>query len=403
MTVSSATRLAFLAFALGVFCALPCRAQSAQVAEERDTPMDTETGFLQSRGAHLRFEAASKIPDDAVVALQQRQISTVPFFTSSFAYEGRVFPFTLVGARPQSGGTTEIPTQIMAVAMFFEGFADDNGDPIVMASEPILGRVLASPNFRVAPYANGVTQFADAVQRAQFNRIMAQDWHTLLGAPQVLKPVVIDVPRGMAKVYRNRATGTLYAVVDSAFFISHLNTIVQLQDFHPDSLAIIVTANVFLAPEADNKRCCVLGFHTAFESGQVNGVPQVQTFVWASWIDQGILATSVADVTPLSHEISEWMNNPFERNQVPAWQSPAAPGGCQNNLETADPLATLPNAGFPVTIGDFTYHPQTQVLLPWFTRGSPDSLDGAFSFPDETLATRPSQPCTVTQPLVVSR
>jgi hypothetical protein len=394
MPVFSPTRLWFIAVALGASWVAPGWAQSALVAEVRETPIDTETGFLQSRGAHPRFEAASKIPDDAAVALQQRHISTVPFFTNSFAYEGRVFPFTLVGAAPQTGGTTEIPTQIMAVAMFFEGFADENGDPIVMASDPILARVLASPNFRAAPYLTGVTQFADAVQRAQFYKIMAQDWHTLLGAPEVLKPVVIDVPRGMAKVYRNRATGVLYAVVDSAFFISQLNTIVQLQDFHADSLAIILTANVFLAPETDTKRCCILGFHTSFESGQINGVPQVQTFVWASWIDQGLLGTSVADVTPLSHEISEWMNNPFERNQVPPWHSPAAPGGCQTNLETADPLAALPNAGYPVTIGDFTYHPQTQVLLPWFTRGLSDSLDGAFSFPDETLAVRPSQPCT---------
>jgi hypothetical protein len=101
----------------------------------------------------------------------------------------------------------------------------------------------------------------------------------------------------------------------------------------------------------------------------------------------------VADVTPLSHEISEWMNNPFGSNWVPAWTSPSSPGACQTNLETADPVATLPNAGYPVTIDGFTYHPQNQVLLPWFTHAPSDTWDGALSFPDQGLVTRVSQPC----------
>jgi hypothetical protein len=120
----------------------------------------------------------------------------------------------------------------------------------------------------------------------------------------------------------------------------------------------------------------------------------VQTFIWASWMDPGILGTSVADVTAMSHEISEWMNNPFGGNLVPAWQVPGGTG-CQNNLETADPLAAMPNAGFPVPIDGFTYHPHNQVMLQWFQRGpSSDAIEGAFSFPDTTLVTGPSQPCT---------
>ena len=48
----------------------------------------------------------------------------------------------------------------------------------------------------------------------------------------------------------------------------------------------------------------------------------------------------------MSHEISEWMNNPFGGNAVPAWQVPNSTG-CQSNLETGDPLALMPNAGYP--------------------------------------------------------
>src|SRR5262249_12680559 len=152
--------------------------------------------------------------------------------------------------------TTEIPTQLIPIAMFFEGFEDESGEPIVLTSAPILPRVMSSPNFHTASYATGNGQFADAVQRAQFFRIIAQDWHSTLGEPQELKAVVIDVPRGLAKVYRNRSTGVLYAVVDSAFFISQLNTIVQIEELRHDALVLALTANVFLSPGADVKRCC---------------------------------------------------------------------------------------------------------------------------------------------------
>lgn len=368
-------------------------AQQRVASQTGETPADAENGFLENQGAKPRFEAASKISSEGMAAVQQQRIASVPHFSGSFAVSGRTFPFTIVGSKPQSGGTTSVPTQIIVVTMFFEGFVDDGGEPIVLSPGAILPRVMNSPNFRNAPYQTGVTQFADAVQRAQFFRIMGRDWHTLLGAPQLLKPVVIDVPRGRARVYRNRSTGAVYALVDTAFFISHLNTIVQLEALHPDTLAVFLTANVFLAPDLDMKRCCVLGFHTAFDAGQVEKTHLIQTLVWASWIDQGILGANVADVTPLSHEISEWINNPFGSNLVPAWQSPGAPGGCQNNLETADPVATLPNAGYPVTIDGFTFHPQTQVLLPWFTHGPSDTIDNALSFPDQSLVTRVSQPC----------
>jgi len=244
-------RLGFarLCCALGVSLFLSVAAFSQSLAADASQrPTDQEVGFLQSQGAHPRFEAASKISADAAIALQRQAISSVPHFSGSFAFEGKTFPFTLVGSVPQAGGTTEIPTQLIVASVLLEGFVDQQGEPIVLGPSNILGRLQNSPNFRNAAYATGFTQFADAVQRAQFSRIMAQDWHTLLKPPEVLKQVTIEVPRGMARVYRSRDTGAVYAVVDSAFFISQLNTIVQMADLHPESLAVILTSNVFLAP-----------------------------------------------------------------------------------------------------------------------------------------------------------
>ena len=109
----------------------------------------------------------------------------------------------MVGTKPQAGGTTEVPVEIIPISMFFEEYVDENGAPLVLDPAPILPRVQSSPNFRNATYQTGFTQFADAVQRAQFFSAAHQDWHTLLGKPQFLQPVRIDVPRAAARVRKN--------------------------------------------------------------------------------------------------------------------------------------------------------------------------------------------------------
>ena len=81
----------------------------------------------------------------------------------------------------------------------------------------------------------------------------------------------------------------VYAIVDTDFFLSQLNTVIQMANLSPDALAIALTSNVFLAPQKDIKKCCVLGFHTSFDVGEMAQVKFVQTFIWASWVEQGIL------------------------------------------------------------------------------------------------------------------
>jgi len=388
-------RVSLFCGTLALVCLVCVSAFAQSAATETSQPIDATGGFLQREGAQPRFEGASKLSPDARSALTQGRIFSVPHFSGSFESQGKTYPFTMVGAKPQSNATTQIPVQIIPISLFFEEFVDENGAPIVLDPGAIVPRVQTSPNFHDAQYGTGTTQFGDAVQRAEFNAIAGKDWHTLLGAPQIMKPLRIAVPRGDAKVYRNPSTGVLYAIVDTDFFLSQLNTMIQMANLSPDALAIALTSNVFLAPQKDIKKCCVLGFHTSFDVGEMAQVKFVQTFIWASWVEQGILGPGLADVTPMSHEISEWMNNPFGGNAVPAWQVPNSTG-CQSNLETGDPLALMPNAGFPVLIDGFTYHPQNQVLMQWFQRGATsDAFEGAFSFPDQSIMTTPSQACTV--------
>lgn len=364
-------------------------------AADMRPPVEIEDTFLQSSGVHAHFEASNKMSEAAAQLLAQDRLVSVPHFTGTFAFQGQHFPYTIVGRAPQRGQTTRIPTMIIPISLFFEGYSDAQGNPITMDIVPDLPAVLNSPNFRNASYPTDYTQFGDAMQRAEFFHAMSADWHTVLDAPQILKPVNIDVPRGSATLYRMRSSGAIFAVVDEGFFISHLNTIIQLENLNVNALPIALTANVFLAQGADIHNCCVLGFHTSFDAGERDNLRLVQTFVWASWIDAGIFSGTVADVTAMSHEIAEWLNDPFSSNIVPSWQFPNSSTGCQNNMETGDPISSFQHAGFPVNIDGFTYHPQNEALIQWFQRKTTsDAIDRAYSFPDETLLVSPSQPCT---------
>ena len=253
-------------------------ASIAGLAQVPDSPMEmrapaeVEDNFLQASGAQAHFEASNKMSELANMVLASDRVISVPHFNSSFAFQSKTFPFTVVGRNPKNGQTTTIPTQIIPISLFFEGYSDEKGKPIVLDVVPNLSNIVGSPNFRAAQYTSGYSQFGDAVQRAQFFHVMAPDWHTVLGNPTIARPVNIEVPRGSATLYRMRSSGAVFAVVDEGFFISQLNTIIQFEDMNVSGLPIALTTNVFLAPRADIRQCCVMGFHTSFDAGERDGL-----------------------------------------------------------------------------------------------------------------------------------
>ena len=354
-------------------------------------PLAVQYNYMSGRGAKAQFMKINKMTANGNAAVKQRRIHSVDSWSGSFSLLGQVVPYTMVGDPPNKGGTTRVSTQLIPISFLFDQYADQNGNLITIDVNPAIAPMLGSPNFQSAWYGTGFTQFADAVQRAQFVSTEKDNWHTLLRAPRMLEPVQIEVPIG-ASVVLTLPNGTFFALMDRDFLLSQLNTILQLEPVEVDSLAIALTRNVLLY-QGDASNCCVLGFHTAVETGGQGNRVRIQTFAFASWLDEGIFGDFV-DALPLSHEISEWMNDPFVNNITPPWQFPDGSGNCQGNLETGDPVVVMPHPGFPVTIGNFTYHPQTEALLQWFSRESPSSaFQQAYSYPDMTELPSPSQAC----------
>jgi len=302
-----------------------------------------------------------------------------------------------------------------------------NADGSVLTTvsfDPFESLTLQSPNFAPANYRSGnQIQFADAVQRAEFFNGMASNWHTVL-QPSVVNRVNIVVPRfvnvqlspGNVIQARSYFIGTaadgntfvlMLDLLFDFFFGNEVNNEINDGNFTTNALNMTLFPNTYLFALNANKpntpgSCCVLGFHTFFfdpsSSPATTWVTQ-----YASWISPGIFVNpGFLDVTGLSHETSEAFNDPFVDNPTPSWQFPgvSAPAVskksrlCQNNLETGDPVEVLANATVPITLHSFTYHPQTEALLPWFEMGpSSNAIDGAFSFPDETALTTSALPC----------
>ena len=316
--------------------------------------------------------------------------NTVPHWTSSFTYQGVTYPYTMVGTNPATNSTTTVDVAIIPFDFVFA-----SGDSLDATTK--VSNVLGSPNFQNATYTSGITQFGDAVQRAEFWPAVSTSssaWHTLINpAPTVYPTQVIQVPQNQATLGVGRVSHKLLALMSASWFSDRLHEAINSLHISSTTLPIILTYNTFLYQHS-LANCCILGYHGAFPSVNGNGNQQIQTFAFAAWTDPKIFPPGWADVLPLSHEISEWMNDPFIHNFVPPWEFPGITGSCQGNLETGDPLEVLPHPDFPVTINGFTYHPQTEAILPWFAREVPSSaLGGAYSYPDASKLTGPSQPC----------
>jgi hypothetical protein len=349
----------------------------------------------------LNREAEAVLSGNANAIGAASTIVSIPRWPGSFAFDGPVQPFIMAGNFPHFTSTTFIKTQLVPISLVFDGFINPmTGTTAVINTGPsVVAKTLAGPDFAVAHYTDGFTQFADAVQRAEFQSVRRTDWHTILTPPTMFAGVTIHVPSTAVQVFQLQ-DGKIFCKLDFTFFFNQLNALLQSEPLTPRQLRIFLIKNTFLIQNGD-PNFLVVGFHTEAEA-TTSTQTFIQTLAYASWIDSDVAAGALAnpnftDIAALSHEISEWMNDPFVNNAVtPKWQFPGQPGVCQGNLEVGDPVEVLaPNlVNFPVTIGGFTYHPQNEALLQWFAQVSPsNAIDGAYSYPNEGSLTSASISC----------
>ncbi len=332
-------------------------------------------------------------------------------------HNGITYGYNMVGVDPSTGASATVQADITPVVVNIGGLTFSGND--------VLGATLASPQFATNDYgstpaataagafpsapalirgaggalsqgdAGKQLQLEDATMRAQFNKTGASGYHLLL-QPNVLPSVTINVPSNQGVLLQS-GRGVIFADISISWWSAQIQNLETTAD--PTHLPIYLTNNVLLHIGPSVTNCCVIGFHGTRAAGRGNGSnnsngnAKVQTFAWASWVQPGIYSRpnggtdwALQDIHALSHEISEWADDPFVNNTVEPWVTPTAPQyGCTGVLETGDPVVSIgfamgtntfeqgPNPNGTLS-ADGYYHPEDEAYLPWFMRTAPNHV-----------------------------
>jgi hypothetical protein len=303
---------------------------------------------------------------------------TIPWFRDSFTYGGVSYPYWMVGTNPATdASTTVVPAEIVPLRFVFS-----NGK--ALSGENVLNRTLASPIFQNTKFLSGTTQYGDAMERAEFWAYTAHSGHhVLLGPPTVLPEVTITVPSTQGvyldtgdPIGHHSHTAAPTGVVDVQWLYNVTDQIIQQLDA-PQTLPILLTDNVVGGDKPLPTECCLFGFHSVTAARNGNGNQEVRTSIVAAYGDPYVFANdpTFGDVATLSHEVSEWLSDPFLSNIVPSWSSPLAPQyGCSSYLETGDPLVG-------VQFEQDGYHLQDEAFLSWFAHQTPSiGIRGRYTY-----------------------
>lgn len=294
---------------------------------------------------------------------------TIPFFSGTYTFSSKTYGYTMVGTAPSTGATTTVPTEIQPIRVVF-------ADGTVFDATSNVSSVLASPIFTRAHFTSGFTQYGDAIQRAEFwNAGGSGSYHVLLGQPTILPTLTLRVPNGAGFV-STADTGATIGVINISWWSGRINEALNTEGFSPTTLPIFLSRDIVLYI-SQPQICCVFGYHGANGAGNGNGNQPIQTYLWSSYISSPIFADapSIVNVNGLSHEVSEWYNDPFGINKAPTWYSPLAPQyGCSAYLETGDPLV-----GVSFTVNGYSL--QDEAFKSWFAHDTPSTgINGQYTY-----------------------
>jgi hypothetical protein len=325
----------------------------------------------------------------------------------AFGNPNSTWIYNMLGNYPQAGGTTTIDSPIIPVKVELLG---SNGKPTyTIDPKKEVQPTLKSPIFSNTTYDSSPkpTQYADAVQRAEFHNVETNNWHTML-APSVRTEVTLQLPFGDWYVALNTDGSVAFTLVDEDTFTNEMfpatpsdlsSTVMGRLELNGTSttknISTFLFDNVYLYYLTPDQ-CCTLGFHGPDVEAGKNNIWNNYDMIYASWVTPGIFDGGVSDITVLSHEMAETYNDPFggayfPYAYVPWWFSGPDPSftECGPIMEVGDVVEVYSQSNVvPITMNGMTYHPQTVALLQWFEDQTPSTaINGAYSYPNETFLT----------------
>jgi hypothetical protein len=373
-------------------CCTPSFGQVVQQVDLVDGPVDVVVRFDLPAGkgptqGPLDTSGPSGPPTSPTVSNATTGLS---FYTANYtSLGGKQLPFNIVGTDPSRGAaTTVIPTVLVPMKFVFP----NAGKPTLDGTN-VIPAVQNSPIFLTANYKAGsvdlgTSQYGDALQRGEFWNLpgFSHDYHVLLGMPTVAATITVAVPSGKGNAFA-LASGGFMGVLDTTYFEQLLAGFIS--SYSANQLPIFVTDDVYLGDFGLIENCCTLGFHAS----QGQPIATAKTWIYAAYGEPGTLSDPTGggfvDVVGLSHEIAEWLNDPFVGaaslsnlgiNLAPPAVLPGQGGTCIVNFETGDPLESQPST-FTKMTNSKTYHLQDEVFLPWYLHSTPSfSVNSWYTF-----------------------
>lgn len=366
----------------------------------------------------MSADAVRAIVADRSAATDSSSTSLLPVFNYQVvsSRDGHLYQGVIVGANPATRGSaaqTSITAQLIPVILHFHSLGvsvnlktlvitraagDRTSDPTVPDTACLAGRVNVpvdvmsqSPIFKNADFNFGgtdvgTTQYVDAFQRANFwSQIDRGNYHTLL-KPEVLAPLDVDVPAAQGLSLNSDVFQPAFGLCgpEGLVQVDFLRAAVVAElanrkDVSPGTFPMFMLYNAGM-PAGDPTHlanCCVGGFHSIHPAGPIT----FQTFSPFDFDVSGLFLSGDTDAP--SHEVAEWVNDPYGINRTPLWGHTGQVAGCQGNLEVGDPL-TGNDAPRIFGKNGFTYHLQELAFFSWFF-GNPslgihgwDSNNGTF-------------------------
>lgn len=306
---------------------------------------------------------------------------------------GGKFTYRMVGKSPlvkEKKATAKVGVDVIPVSLRF----DDSGttfDPTKNNSRCLNGSGSADSLFKASPIFNkhsykvsgkkiGDVQYDDSFQREEYAKYILDKGAINPGYNVDLSPVTfeskikVSVPASVGVTDSGGCDGKV-GVIQIGAWDSFLRgkLLPQLEssgEVKTTQLPVFLFYNVVMG---ESGNCCIIGYHSAFQASA-----GVQTYATTNYIEQGLFSGPLKDDYAASHEVGEWINDPFVNNATPAWGHVGQVSGCQNNLEVGDPLTGQPSVNVKMPNG-VTYHNQELAFRDWFYRTKSVGLNGWFS------------------------
>lgn len=286
-------------------------------------------------------------------------------WNGSFSYSGTTYTYNMVGTAPSSTTPATVAAVIIPIKIVLSNKTtfDPSGIIANVIGSPVFN---AGVDFTSGGVDFGKTQYIDAYQRANFYGVGHSGFGIHLGGPTVMAEQTLNVPK------RSGSTGVVFGfsagLVDINYFDAQLHTLLTNLGITANEFPIFITRDVYLT---QNRQCCIGGYHSA-----TGVIGSAQSYAHATYVDH--TGAFAQDVSALSHEVGEWVDDPLVNNN-----GNSSPCGI---LEVGDPLESNSNYGaYPYTLNGFTYNLQDLVTLPYFGAPASTTVAGEFTFHNEGL------------------